>query len=787
MADADHTATLDPEKDYAVPESRVKNAGGIRARIAEMKQADSQGENSRSARRRKQQGIIDGNRPFSQKKLKETGQGDSANLNTREAEGMADAAKTPYYRLHFGLPRFLTITMRYGDNVQRNAKLSECVSNRAHTMFDCWEEHDYNVQLRDWEMCVHGVGLPVWEDEVNPFWESRLTGEVLIPDRAKSNINKLEEAGILRDLSPVDLYGWIKNEKTAKAQGWFPDRVKEAIVKAAPKSARDKWGANWGEEYQASLRRGDVMWDASDSSISVADYLRKEFSGKITHCIILDDNTPRKASSNKAKSILDEDDEGLLFRKVGRFDSFKNVICPFFFDIGRTGHWHSVKGLGPKIFDFCEVSNRLVSWMLNGARNDASLIMQAKDGTSIQETQLVHINGAVVLPAGYDVQQNRVVNDMRGTMAARGEMLKIVQSNTGSYVQRSPNEEFEPTLGQAQLNFQQQGQLADAARDRHMKSEDRLYTEMVRRAFKLGKRLYARKGDEAFAENSDAGMNWYEKLTYDFFAGCVVDGCPEAALDFKSVVMVKATRGIGNGSPVSMAMALDKMMPIIPMMPEAGRRHMQRLYSDFYVGQNNADMIFPPFEDGDVPDSNTWAAQMENCELARQMLFPITPTDDQDHVIHFQIHYKLGTFVLQSWQGGQIEPAMALMVLHNVGPHLKSHLDLIAGDPSREAQYKQMLQAWDMLSKYADKLQQEVEEAAKAEQPAPQPDPAMVAAIMKVQGELKLKETKMIGDLQLKAQKQTATLRMKDVQTAHSMRTQTLEAQKTEPELVTAA
>ena len=90
------------------------------------------------------------------------------------------------------------------------------------------------------------------------------------------------------------------------------------------------------------------MWNGKKMRIPLADYLVKEFDGKITHVIMLDDGR-----ISDARNLEDQDNDGMLFKKVGRYDDFTQVICPFFFDIG-TGEWHSIKGLGPKIFDFCQ-------------------------------------------------------------------------------------------------------------------------------------------------------------------------------------------------------------------------------------------------------------------------------------------------------------------------------------------------------------------------------------------------------------------------------------------------
>jgi hypothetical protein len=158
--------TLAPPK-----ESRVGSASAIRGRIKDMRR----NEQKRASNRRKIQRLIDGARPYDQGQLDSTGQGDRTNFNPREAEGMADAAKTPFYAVRFRSSRFTNIQSDYGDQIQRRAEWGETISNAFHQMLDEWDEHDYNTQLYQWQMCVFGVGMSCgWMKRIGAGTRSRL-------------------------------------------------------------------------------------------------------------------------------------------------------------------------------------------------------------------------------------------------------------------------------------------------------------------------------------------------------------------------------------------------------------------------------------------------------------------------------------------------------------------------------------------------------------------------------------------------------------------------------------
>ena len=717
--------TLDEETGRP-PKSRIGSVDSVLARISELRDADKE----RAQRRASQQGIINGERPFSQAKLEKTGKKNATNFNLREAEGMVDAAKTPYYGLIFRSPRFATIRCRYGDNTQRNHEWSEKLNLRFDEMLRGWQEHDFNVQLKQMQMCVYGVGTVMHHEEL-PFWDAIKISDVLVPDDTPANIDRLSECVIgPRKMSAVEL--WKKAEKNDK---WKKENVQKAILNASPSTS--KWGSDWGEEYEGSLRRGDVLWNGKDSQIKLDHYLVKEFSGKITHCTVLTDGSG---------------EEALLYKEEERYESFREILLPFFFDIG-TGEWHSVKGMGPKIHDFCHESNKLTCKMIDGAKRASGLIMQASDANAVTKSQGIEIADGVVFPPDLTVVEHHLQQNFQGIIAVKRDLQGTQQSNTGSYRQRISGENFEPTLGQAQLNYQQQGQLSDASADRYMVTLDQLYREQVRKALKFGKKVSTFKVEEPAPLKQKHNADPLKELVRAFYDGCLEDGVPEEAMKFENIVSVRATRGIGNGSPVSTEIATRGLMEMLPMMDERGRRNAQRARAAVLVGQGNVDLFFPPFDENQLPDDHVALATLENNALRTGGQTIVTPR--QDHVIHAQTH--MGDAFQHAQQQGN--PMQLFAHLNTAGPHIKQHLDAMQIDPTRKDALDALTKQWLMLGKMADKLRQNLEESAKAaeaeqaNQPPPV-DPAMAKMVMETQGKLAISEKEKMGKLALKAQDQ---------------------------------
>lgn len=763
----DGLTTLDKDT-KKVPNERIANAQDARKIVDQLREADQQ---LRSKRRAKIQGMLDGNPPYSAANLRTKGQAHRTNINLREGEGMVDSACTPYYNLVFQVPRFAEIYLEYGDDVTRNYEWGQRMGKRYHEMLKRWKGMDKQFQLSQKQMVVHSMGPLVWKDTKD--WRSTavVNGKILVPDDTEMDVDALETMVWPRAILPGDLFKLIE-ESGAKTAGWRLDSCKEAIIHASPDGPTQH--RDW-EYYQAQIRQGDVTWNAKSKKVYVADIFQKEFDGSVSHYIILDGDSVPKPPAGQKTSPNDD----YLFKKRGRFKSFCEIICPFFWDVG-TGDWHSSKGLGPKIYDTCDVSNRLTGDMIDGARIGAGIILQAPDSNASQTTQIVPIGGGVVVQPGYTMLQNRIAESLQGPLAVKQDLQNTLQSNTGQYRQRVSAENQEPTLGQAQLNVQQQGQLGQGAVNRYYKSLDYWHEETLRRALKMGVALFkTHKNDTPYDYDSNTSLTDSEKGALRFIQSCVRDGVPIEALDMSYVCSITATRAVGYGSPQQQEVATIGLLQLLPMLrTEQGRVNAIRRRVALLVGQENVDSIEPPYEQADVPDDQDWAAVNENNDL-KALGAETEVTDNQDHATHFARHFQSVQGSIQGAQAGAITPMQLLVHLEQAGPHMAEHLHRIANDPTRKAMVQPAAEALRGLASLSDKIKQNLAAAMQAQagqQPQQQPDPEEQAALMKTLGELKIKEMKTRGDMQLKGMKQEQQMRLKDLQAAHDMRLKSLQA-----------
>lgn len=766
------------QSDYAVktldsqtlepPSSRLGKSWAIRQRIVDLRNNDRE----RGPNRAKIQRWIDGQQPYDATKLTNAGQRDRTNFNPQEAQGMVDQSVAPYYSVVFRNPKFATMSNTYGESPFLQRLWSDNMAANFHTLLEEWSGFSYQMRLMFKQMVTFGIGLPMFPDSDTWQMESRKNGEVLVPDEIPADIGALPELAYFTKMSAVDLFRMVDKPK-AKEMGWFPETAKRFIAQNAPDqiTGMPEFGQSFNEQWAESLRRGDVMWNGEKARIPIAGYLVKEFDGKISRVLLLDSKEAVVADNGGTAG-----DEYLIFKKEREFECYQDFLIPFFQNIGN-GDWHSVKGLGRKIRDLTISGAKILCRHIDKAIKSGGFIFQALDDGGEQISQLIEISGGTVIPSSLHLEENRFDQSVQGGLLVRREVQDVLQTSSASYLPRVSGENSEPTLGQAQLNYQNQSKLSESDMDSFFKSMDPLLREILKRALKQGLRLYRNRHQDGLPPDAyDAPDNFdndAERGAYWMVRRNVQDGVPLEAQEFKWLCSIRATRGVGSGSPAGTDIATKELISMAPAMDARGRQNAFRARAAFLMGYSNVDEYFPPFDDVGMPDDQAAMATLENNAL-RTEGGELLVTPKQDPVVHSRIHISDAFDHLKKVQGGQGNPMELLVHLHQAGPHIKTHLMAFEGDKTREREYKQLDAAWLQLSKATDQLQQQVIEHLQSQQaqgpPQPQMDPAMTAAIIKAHGEVAIKAQKTQAGIKLAAIKQQAAQSLKDLQAAHDMK-----------------
>ena len=195
----------------AVPESRITDPVAVYDMVRNMIRADEQ----RSSVRAKVKGLVDGNAPYNPSDLRKNGQSFRTNTNFREAETFLGMACSAFYDVFSEVPHFATVKVEHGDP-DDSAEYSRIITEEFDKLQRRDADFDYLMQLSQHEMVLYGTGPILFEDSTD--WRCRpiKSGNLLVPDGSKSNVNELSVAVVRNNYEVHELYSFIRKEEAAK-------------------------------------------------------------------------------------------------------------------------------------------------------------------------------------------------------------------------------------------------------------------------------------------------------------------------------------------------------------------------------------------------------------------------------------------------------------------------------------------------------------------------------------------------------------------------------------------
>ena len=164
-----------------------------------------------------------------------------------------------------------------------------------------------------------------------------------------------------RDYHLHELFSFIKNPKAAAKVGWDVNEVKRVIMKNASTSGRRGQTAafeDW-EMLQAELKNNDIYTGYQNPTVSVLHFWVREMDGSVSHYLCAED-TPKE----------------FLYKRLSRYEKPEQAYILFTYGTGSNGTYHSIRGLGHRIFNHIQTSNRLRCQMIDGAMLGSAVMIQ---------------------------------------------------------------------------------------------------------------------------------------------------------------------------------------------------------------------------------------------------------------------------------------------------------------------------------------------------------------------------------------------------------------------------
>jgi len=719
------------------PESRLTDAVDVVNLVNRLINADEK----RAFVRARVKGLFDGNPPYRDGDLRNAGQSYRTNVNWRIAESFLTVALTAYWDVISEGPSMATCVTSEGDPNQQN-EWSAIITEEFDKFNKADPELNYMFETSHYYMTLFGVGPVIWEDELD--YCARPVSNVLVPDGEVSNINDWSVAIVIVDYSVDKLYSFIRKESAATDRGWNIKAVREAMVNSVNQSTFPESIGNRWEWLQQRLRNNDLSVSVACDKISVAHVFYKEFpignerEGKISHCIVQ----------------TGKNNNDYLYRKLRRFENWRQLICPFYYDVGDGTH-HSVKGLGIKAFGALESYNRLQCSVVDSAAFGASMHIQTMNENMRQNAAVIEMGPYKVWPSGFTIIPNVNLGQMLdGPMMVKQDLISTVTSNVAQYRQGLSEKGGNPiTAAEVQWRAENESTLSRTQLTRYFDQCDEFWAERYRRV----------ANPSAISEEAK-----------EFQSRCKKRGVTAAALT--NMESVRATRTVGYGSAYNRLQSLNRMMALIQLLPEDGQRNLVKDLASAQVGPTLTNRYLP-----DKPDEFTNDRVIASLQVAaaKQGITPVLPEDVNNEVFADTFLAAAGQAIQSLEQGA--DPQEIYVFLNTIGPAIAEHINVIASKPHKkpianllEQQLKKISQVTDQLRK---QLEQQAQQQAKDQQTMMQakavgqgmdPETQLKAAETRAKLQMTAEKTKQMMDL--KAAKAQQDMAIADVKTAQEIR-----------------
>lgn len=705
---------------------RFKNAGEVREVCQAMIKADK----PRSLERAEVDKQANGNPIYSKAQLRAKNQGWRARTNYRGLEGLLQQTGNMFYDLNVEVDPAVRVFLDYGKGQDRE-DWQECIAkNYTRMVLQQWPSFDHHVPLRDSNMLRHGLGAHVWP--VKGKWEPHtpIAGQLLFPEDTSIDFHTRGESFLLREFVPAHiLYGYIKNESSARAAGWNPEAV-WSVLKNSSKSTQAT--SDNPEEFQRAMTNADYGTSMSRGAGAWLNYL---FNIEIE---------TRKISQYIVPERGVAESEDYLFKARSRFDDFSDLIVLFPYEVANNGVLQGIRGLGARAREHFDLLNRVLNAMADNTLLSMYPQFSQTSSADPEKLRLMRIGAMTIYPQGVTPQALNLPNLAQGAIPLSQMLKGSIEENNQTYLQNTPEPRDRETAQSFTMRAQDSARVSKATHSLYYRNLTRFHKKMLLTSVKPN------ASDEPWA-----------KLAQDFRKRCLADGVPEAA--FSKIADVEAMRSVGAGSAAARLQALMQLLSTIyPTTTEDRKIAIERDLTATLVGYAQVDRYARNAKDIDTPNNDDTIAALENESMSGGGQAVMNSA--QDHVKHGESHLAHAGAIVQAVQQGEMDPAQGLAAIQAIGQHAASHLKQLEGNPLRQAEYKQLMDELLALSRIADQLMQQVEEmeAAAAEQsPEQQVSDQLQIGMAKVQADAQIKGTKLQGDEARKNYKVTSDTRLK--------------------------
>jgi len=694
---------------------------------------------ARAQRDTKVRGLIDGNPPYDPSRLAQAGQRYRSNFNSGQALTFLETAHTGYYDLFSSVHTFAEVTCDTG-NPEQDTQWSRILTTEFQTLQEKDTRMDADIQKSIHEMTAYGSGPMVFENSTDWTSKAILHRDFILSPNERSNMEEWTKLLIVENYTLSQLYKFIRDPEAASAVGWDVEAVKDALIRAnfgdQEYSDENKW-----YKLQDQIRNNDLAFTQPDHTVQVGKLLFREFP---------EDPTDEYGGISEVWVELGTDIPKFLYRKQRKYANWQQFTGPFILNHGN-GTYHSIKGLGVRMYNLLVQRERLENQKVDAAFQMSSIHVRTTDGdVSNMSSAQLQLGPYTMWRPNIEPFSFNTSGAIEAADAVSRSLDQSAQSNIAQYKPDPPRAQGNhASATEVAFRANQQAVLTKTAIIRYFEQLDAWYAERFRRAMV----------EQAVTSRAT-------KLAQEFQLKLQQQGVP---LEVAASCKVVASRTVGQGSSFLRQQSLSELASMVgPSLPETGR---QQLIDDIIASKagNKQVVRYNPKSTSstNVQDQERIAA-FENTSLRDGM--PVQPVGTDNHLTHSEVHLSAAAEAMQTaTQEGDLEEIFVFVssVISHVA---QAHLGPLLSDPLRAAEGQQVQEQLKALENHLGQLEgilQDRRQAQEAQVEAQQQvagiesglDPSVQIKAANTQQKIQERELKAEQQLRHKEERHLQTMR----------------------------
>lgn len=403
---------------------------------------------------------LNGERPYSQSKLKAAGKDWKTNISTgflatecaRILPRLFMPIKTAKYLTAVALP----------PGWDQGARKTEFFRQAVTEQIRSWPKFNFYIKGLAREVGIFGFGFNTFLEKYD--WRPTLMrmDKGFVP----MGTEIMEEPQFFmakQDYKPYELFGLLKESVDAGNTDWQKDNVVSAINNAqVPVNGTLMENSR---SYEELIRQAAWVYNYSkgEKVIRAWHLLAKETTGKVSHYILLADNGTRavEVGANQQQPMPGSESR-LLYECLDKFDSMSDAVHTMVFDYG-DGTVHGSWGAGQILYDMATQVEKVRCDAIDNLRMTNKIKANVPDAKNVNDVKLT-VNGEMMIISGAQFAGNQAAMtvDVSGYEQLDARLVQLAQEKIGAFVPPIPLQNSDIKAAQINAAMEKEKEIAEA-------------------------------------------------------------------------------------------------------------------------------------------------------------------------------------------------------------------------------------------------------------------------------------------------------------------------------------